>query len=296
MVTTVSFSRKCNTSDIYDVVLSSRDIFLLYAYGNVVGNAPMYHENRAIVPMNFFANITEPPAPIESVNYLSIHGSLMMISWSVLVIPTIILARYFKKKLPSWFTFHWAVNLLALAATVVAFILARYGLFPFLPSKFSSAFHQKNSFSFFSNVGLGYFPIHAHSIIGIMTIVLSMIQGVLGQVANKMWREGKLPSLFPDKVHWYLGRVILVLAILCIYLGLNKFGGDITSYILYSVHLALTIAFVIFLEVKIGAQGEYQPINEDQGGTKLEPSPILLLLYWGISSSLVALTLVFALT
>lgn len=147
-------------------------------------------------------------------------------------------------------------------------------------------------------------------------VILAIIQGILGQVSNYMWREGKPPALFPDKIHWYLGRLVLLLAVVSVYLGLDQFAGDTSSYIFYSCHVGLTIAFVIFLEYRVGQtvltfpplrlppnlliffflQGEYEEINASSGKTRLEPSPILLVLYWAISSVLVGLTLIFALT
>jgi len=149
-----------------------------------------------------------------------------MLAWSVLVIPMVLIARYYKKSLPTWFSLHWMVNVLALLLISVAFILVL--------------------------IAKGTVVATPHSIIGVLVFILSLLQGILGQVANKMWYEGKVPGLFPDKLHWYLGRLVVALAITNTYLGIDLFGGNIVSYILFSCFIVLTLVFAVFLECRVG--------------------------------------------
>lgn len=133
-MTSVSFTRKCNTQDTHDIVLSDRSIFLLYAYGDVANGVPQQHVVRAPVSMNFFVGVTPAPLPPGiAINFFMIHGSLMALAWSSLVVPALLIARYFKKKLPTWFTYHWSINVLALLMVSVAFILAIVGKRPPVP-------------------------------------------------------------------------------------------------------------------------------------------------------------------
>jgi len=129
--------------------------------------------------------------------------------------------------------------------------------------------------------------------------LLGLFQGILGQIANQMWFEGKQPTFWPDKIHWYFGRLIILLSIVNIFLGLDLFGAELTSFLLYAAFVLLTIIFFIYLQVKVGQQGEYQPIN-DPGEQKERETifqvksaakPTLFLIYFVLSGILLGATL-----
>ena len=82
---------------------------------------------------------------------------------------------------------------------------------------------------------------------------------ILGVVSDKLWFPNKAPTWWPDKLHWWLGRVVACLAIANLFLGLPLTAGSVdavpvAAWALLSTWLAVTLLLVGFLEASVGQQ------------------------------------------
>jgi hypothetical protein len=60
-------------------------------------------------------------------------------------------------------------------------------------------------------------------------------QPFMGLLADRLFdpKRKKVP-VFPDQVHWWIGRVVMVLAVVTIFLGINQFIPNVyVAFILY---------------------------------------------------------------
>lgn len=143
------------------------------------------------------------------------------------MVPGVWLARYFKVIVPAWFKHHWRVQAVAVVIALVAVLLAFVGMLLFtLISGVSSRFLFLTAHTPHTNNVTDkryYFDPSPHSILGLTIVALILLQVLLGYLSNALWHAGKPPHFFPDKLHWYCGRLALVLGIVNIYLGTREY-------------------------------------------------------------------------
>jgi hypothetical protein len=69
-----------------------------------------------------------------------------------------------------------------------------------------------------------------HQLVGLIVMILTAMQPILGFVADRMFVANRFEvPVFPDRVHWWLGRLIIVAAFVNIYLGFKLFPGKARS-------------------------------------------------------------------
>merc|ERR1711916_64402 len=91
----------------------------------------------------------------------------------------------------------------------------------------------------------------AHGILGLILFILMFVQAFLGVLSDTLWRiafkkSGELPTpkVIPEKVHWWLGRSIVVLGAVVIFLGIAEYY---LPYWVYGIFIAWygVLAFVL---------------------------------------------------
>jgi len=111
------------------------------------------------------------------------------------------LARFFKWMGHKWFVAHIIVNTLGLATTVAAFGISIYMV--------------STPFSFTDQTT------QSHAFIGLIVTFLSVLQPLIGWWADMKFDidRTKIP-LWPDQIHWIIGRICFLLAFINIILGI----------------------------------------------------------------------------
>jgi len=136
------------------------------------------------------------------------HGILMAVGFFILMPVGILVARYYKN-LAKWFEVH-----AFLMFSAVALISAAFGIIV-------NAVHK----DFPHSDKYGNLRLQVHSAIGLAVYILLLIQYILGFVTHKMYVPGRAgPPVFPDKVHWFTGRLTLTGAIVNGFIGLSLLG------------------------------------------------------------------------
>ena len=57
--------------------------------------------------------------------------------------------------------------------------------------------------------------------------ILMIVQFILGFISNALWKEARTAVPWWDKVHWFLGGFVLILAIATLFTGLNIYDTHI---------------------------------------------------------------------
>lgn len=133
--TLVTFLRKLSTGDQYDGAIQTTLMDVIVAYNQNSNDITRQHQQAGNGQVNFFANTpvptnytpgptqAPPPAPFD---FVLLHGFLMGFSWTLLAIPSVFLARFFKYIGHGWFKAHLALNIFLACAVLVAFIVVVY--------------------------------------------------------------------------------------------------------------------------------------------------------------------------
>ncbi|KAJ3059027.1 hypothetical protein HDU98_004954 [Podochytrium sp. JEL0797] len=161
------------------------------------------------------------------------HGLFMFIGWGILVPTGIFVARYLKKILGRyWYAAHAGIMFGLGGCIIIALICVELTV-------------AKGEDRFFTST---------HGIIGtLLALVFYPTQLALGFVCKKLFtaRRTRIPML--DKAHWWMGRLVALLAVINMDLGLDAFGAEISVRVLYWVGIVGIVgALVVFGEFWLG--------------------------------------------
>ncbi|KAL6048429.1 hypothetical protein QOT17_018896 [Balamuthia mandrillaris] len=151
------------------------------------------------------------------------HIILMLLAWLVLAVGGNFVARYLKPAQGVWW-FRNHVLLMGLAAllTVLGFI-------------FIVIFVDRKEVR-------EHFSEGSHQTLGLIILILTLIQPVIGVVADRLWfLERKKTPVVPDVLHRWLGRILLGLAMINIGLGMDLYCVSRTVINLYIAYFVVVI-------------------------------------------------------
>ena len=88
----------------------------------------------------------------------------------------------------------------------------------------------------------------AHAWIGLVVVIASTGQVALGWYADKKYDPQRMKTpLWPDKVHWYLGRFTILSAVVAIFLGMVALEiSDVFIAVFAAWCGTFVIAFIVF--------------------------------------------------
>jgi hypothetical protein len=102
----------------------------------------------------------------------------------------------------------------------------------------------------------------AHHVIGTLIVSLSLLEVCLGFYSNAMWKPGKPPHIIDDKMHWYVGRLAILLAIVNIFLGIIQYTDRIAALAtMCSLAVVTYIIAAVYLQMQIGQVHEHEELN-----------------------------------
>jgi hypothetical protein len=171
---------------------------------------------------------------ISSKNLQLIHAVAMFAAWGVFPYVAIYIARYLKDAWGHrWFQAHmgimfYGVGILTIIGLVSIEIQVADGSQRFISS--------------------------THGILGtVVALVGFPLQVILGFVSDKLWSPDRVAIPVWDKVHWWLGRALVLLSAVTFYFGLSLYGADTWVYIAVYVIIALELGGLIMGQLKGGA-------------------------------------------
>lgn len=235
---TASFTRPWDTRDADDIVLSdARAVYLLFAYHEAAADIATQHSKSGASsePLNLFAASGGDALPLVELSslYRELHIAVMLVVWLALPLPLIAFARFLKALGHVWFQVHRGIGFFITIAGLAGLALG--------------VAHQEIGVRVASHFG------SPHSILGIIVLALAVAQSVLGVIADRLWSpERQKTPLVPDQAHWWLGRLLWIAAIVTIFLGVERRGGDVVSYALVGVNVALQIVVFVALQFTVG--------------------------------------------
>ncbi|KAJ3090837.1 hypothetical protein HK100_007341, partial [Physocladia obscura] len=167
-------------------------------------------------------------------DYRMVHGIAMFIAWAVLPPAAIFIARYLKDAWGhNWYRSHKWIMLGGVGIfTTAGMFLVELNLAD----------------------GVQRFTSSNHAIIGtIVALAVYPSQILLGFLSNQLWTASRVAVPWWDKVHWWLGRSVCVLAAVNIHLGLNLYGAGTGLIVVFWIWIvAIFVVFYLMGERKYG--------------------------------------------
>jgi len=229
-MTTIVFTRKLNTGDAIDVVITNKLMTVIYGW-NTDSDGPSFDQHTVIptpVNINFFTGQVS-----SNIDTKLVHGSLMFIAWFFIAPTGFIFARFLKG-------YNWWFNAHKISMSLgMIIMICGFGVIV----------------SEVQNVKSGHFN-NAHKIIGLIIVIIGVSQPIIGFLADKFFNpERKSIPIFPDKTHWVLGWVSITLGLINIILGLILYPktshGTLVAYCVFAgVLFATLVGFSVFRLIK----------------------------------------------
>ncbi|KAI9349180.1 hypothetical protein BDR26DRAFT_799019, partial [Obelidium mucronatum] len=187
----------------------------------------------------------------NAISLLFLHGLFMFIAWSVIPFVAVFIARYMKDRWGHrWYLAHKWLMLYGVGLfTVAGLLTVELNITPY--DGLVRLIGGSN-----------------HGIIGtVVALIIYPLQILLGYVSNALWTAERTEIPWWDKVHWWLGRAVIILAIVNTYLGLVAYRVDVGWIVGYWVWIAAAlIAFVVVGEYLLGGVVHHVKVDNDGKG------------------------------
>lgn len=163
--------------------------------------------------------------------YVIAHGSLMMVSWGIILPSGVLIAHFFRHQDPQWFLIHRAMQVGGLLFALGGFIIAVTQFSVFAPNY--------------------YAPAQAHGIMGLIVMTLGLMQPINAYFRPHKDKKSATVSSARQKwecLHKGSGWFAITLAVPTIILGTKLAGGSRTvSFLIAYGVLASVVGVVLFL-------------------------------------------------
>jgi len=179
---------------------------------------------------------------------IQLHAFFMWLAWFLAPFGGVFVARYMKDYLGHyWYRIHMAVMGLG---TVGAGFGGSLIIFLYTPSN-----HH-----FASN----------HAIIGLVAFIGMILQAFLGYICDLLYDPNRPGIPLVDRLHWWFGRAIILVAIINIQLGMTLY-----QTLGYTVSTSTQAMFCVFVAIGCGvfAVAEYQVGQVNHGAFDEEEDP-----------------------
>ena len=207
----------------------------------------------AAITLRADAVVPPPPPNANSQSYKSLligHVVLMSLGFGLFIPLGALTSSFLPHKAVLW----WLPLHATLAVSGLVCILAGFGLI--------IGFVSLEGGSHFTLGGLSGPTMKAHHVIGAVLVSFVVVQAALGILSDTLWRVRfrrtgamPLPGPFPEKTHWWLGRFIVLLSVVQIFLGLVEgeveFGYGAWIYGVYAAWYGILAIVVLLLLYKL---------------------------------------------
>lgn len=229
-----TFKRKLDTGSDDDRAFKAGQPWVLLAARSNSASFTVQHSDRVTSKdaIDFFKGGSSAAA-LGGAPLVLLHGLLMLIAWLAISAVATFIARYLKDLGHGWYLMHRGMMTMVVVATFVGFILI--------------------------TIHVGADGVHygsPHAVIGVLVVMFSIVQPLIGILSNRWWSPNRNGTpVFPDVVHWWLGRIVILLGFVNCLLGILLYNADSPSgaLILFLIWVVVIIVYTALGQKFIGA-------------------------------------------
>lgn len=93
-------------------------------------------------------------------------------------------------------------------------------------------------------------------------MVLTLAQCILGFVIDHLWDPARQRAPWHDKLHWWLGRIMIFLSIVVMFLGLKLMFVNLIAYFVFWLWIGIVLLALIGGEFKYGGSAHHHSESE----------------------------------
>ncbi|KAI9326001.1 hypothetical protein DFJ73DRAFT_867496 [Zopfochytrium polystomum] len=158
-----------------------------------------------------------------------LHGIFMFLGWAVFPVVGIFTARYLKDALGhNWYRIH------------VGCMVGGTLLFTALGLAAIELQVSSTATRFIGDATSSHRPLGT-----VIALAILPLQTILGYVSNALFNPTRTSIPWWDQLHWWVGRVVVCLAVIELYLGLDLYGSSIIVKALYWVWIVLVVGVLV---------------------------------------------------
>ncbi|EGC39611.1 hypothetical protein DICPUDRAFT_147581 [Dictyostelium purpureum] len=233
------FSKKLSTGDKGgDRILYDGPTDFIWAHGesNGFGDHGVGNSGRVTVDLSKGQIVAS-----EGIDYVDWHASFMCVAFGLLM-PFSIFSARFLKVFMWWWPIHYVCNGLASICAIIGF---------------GMALKMVGGFDFSTT----------HSIFGIITLCLVVVSILFGVLSHFLWKPTREKTpIFPDILHWFIGRITFALSIASIITGMVLRQVPTPVIIVFSGIIGFYFSIVALIEI-------YKKVYPNYLDTSHEPTP-----------------------
>ncbi|RHZ51959.1 hypothetical protein Glove_467g17 [Diversispora epigaea] len=188
------------------------------------------HSKKDVISMNLVE--VETSSTLTRYDKLIIaHAIIMFTAWGIAVPGAIFIARFARNSLPkSWFHLHWSIQVfLTTPLVIVAGILSSLAV-------------------------KGFRLDDPHKIIGSILFIGLFIQLTIGAIHHKLFDPNRQYVPWWTRLHWWFGRILVVLSIFQIPLGLSLYGARMEFFYAYYIYIFILLIAFSFMSIRLWNQ------------------------------------------
>lgn len=229
-----TFKRALDTKSENDRAFKAgQPLFLLAARANSAGFGVQHADRVSSTEALDLFKGGSSAAAANGAALVLLHGLLMLVAWVAMSAVATFIARYLKDLGHPWYLMHRGMMTIVVVFTFISFILI--------------------------TIHVGADGVHygsPHAVIGVLVIMFSIVQPLIGILSNRWWSPSRNGTpVFPDVIHWWLGRLVILLGFVNCLLGILLYNGGSASgaLILFLIWVVVTIVYTALGQKFIGA-------------------------------------------
>lgn len=189
------------------------------------------------------------PSHVSFDTVIKIHAWFMIYAWILCPFLGVFVARFLKARLPNiWFRLHVFIMTLGVGFFSITGILLIF-LYKYNRWDFSEP-HQVNS--------------RLNQIAGIVITVVFLVQIGIGIASDKYYNPYRVSAPVLDKVHWWLGRILIIAALANTVFGIllfqEKTGGAIDMSLCIGAGISLVFGVLLMAYGQMYLSGSHSQL------------------------------------
>jgi len=151
--------------------------------------------------------------------YITIHGIIMFSVWGIIVPGAVFIARFTRNIIPQkWFKLHWGIQQFLASPLTLAGLIAAYVS------------------------GMPFNAANTHHFLGVVVFGGFIFQLSLGWIHHKLYDPSRKYYPWWTKLHWWWGRILILLAFMQILLGLQQYNASHGVFVGFYIYVLFILS------------------------------------------------------
>lgn len=151
--------------------------------------------------------------------YIMAHGIIMFSVWGIIVPGAVFIVRFGRNIIPQkWFKLHWGIQQFLASPLTLVGLISAYA------------------------AGVRFHAANTHHFLGVVVFGGFIFQLSLGWIHHKLFDPSRKYYPWWTKLHWWWGRILILLAFIQILLGLQQYNASHGAFVGYYIYVLFILS------------------------------------------------------